>query len=157
MYEACQQDGTERTLQHVAQVVLAFIVSWPPYNPSQGTHTRGDHHASIYVRSKPTYVGVGATRRNPDRSSQLPAYFLPLFLMPWAPVFRGPLPPALEAISLRAFSSVVRNCQHSLLSYFPAVGQLGLRGGEECWSRQYQHASSRGKPCHRRRGPWRPS
>ena len=26
--------------------------------------------------------------------------------MPWVPVLRGPLPPALAAISLRAFSSV---------------------------------------------------
>lgn len=34
-------------------------------------------------------------------------YFLPLFLMPWVPVLRGPLPPALAAISLRAFSSAV--------------------------------------------------
>ncbi len=34
-------------------------------------------------------------------------YFLPLFLMPWAPVFRGPLLPlALSASSFRAFSSV---------------------------------------------------
>lgn len=33
-------------------------------------------------------------------------YFLPLFLMPWVPVFKGPFPPALAAISLRAFSSI---------------------------------------------------
>lgn len=33
-------------------------------------------------------------------------YFLPLFLIPWLPVFMGPLPPALAASSLRAFSSI---------------------------------------------------
>lgn len=33
-------------------------------------------------------------------------YFLPLFLIPCPPVFRGPFPPALAASSLRAFSSV---------------------------------------------------
>lgn len=36
------------------------------------------------------------------------AYFLPLFLMPWPPVFRGPLPPAFLAISSRAFLSAKR-------------------------------------------------
>lgn len=29
--------------------------------------------------------------------------------MPWAPEFRGPLPPALAAMSLRAFSSVCQS------------------------------------------------
>jgi hypothetical protein len=33
-------------------------------------------------------------------------YFLPDFLMPWAPVLSGPLPPALAAKSFLAFSSV---------------------------------------------------
>lgn len=37
------------------------------------------------------------------------AYFLPLFLMPWLPVFRGPfLPPADLASSSRAFLSVAK-------------------------------------------------
>jgi hypothetical protein len=34
-------------------------------------------------------------------------FFLPDFLMPWPPVFRGPFPPAFLASSSRAFLSVV--------------------------------------------------
>ena len=49
---------------------------------------------------------------NPPIASSRHGYFLPLFLMPWAPVFSGPLPPALAAISLRAFSSVFVHGQH---------------------------------------------
>lgn len=55
--------------------------------------------------------------------SQRAAYFLPLFLMPWLPVFRGPLPPAFLASSSRAFLSVAkpldlcRNFKPPIVSY----------------------------------------
>lgn len=48
-------------------------------------------------------------REHPTMSGQATqsiVYFLPLFLMPCWPVFRGPFPPALAAISFLAFSSV---------------------------------------------------
>jgi hypothetical protein len=47
-------------------------------------------------------------------------HFLPDFLMPWAPVLRGPLP-ALAASSFLAFSSVVE------LLASPSHAQFGIR------------------------------
>lgn len=61
-------------------------------------------HASLNVRSRrPSH-----SRARTPYVATPPAYFLPLFLMPWFPEFRGPLPLAFAAISLRAFSSARR-------------------------------------------------
>ena len=83
------------------------------------------------------------------RWSQYTLYFLPLFLIPCAPVFIGPLPPALDAISLRAFSSA--SCQPSMPKN---GGWVGVDFGE---SESYRRASSRGKPGHPRRALCSPS
>lgn len=63
-------------------------------------------------------------------------------------MFRGPLPPALAASSLRAFSSA--KCQSTSWRFHGAWVNLGGRttGGEP-----YQPSSSQGKPSRRRRGP----
>lgn len=78
-------------------------------------------------------------------------YFFPLFLIPWPPEFNGPFPPALAAISFRAFSSIVDR----MLARSPEdVGRV-LH-----WvplARTYRPSSSRGMPCHPRRDPSRPS
>lgn len=72
-------------------------------------------------------------------------HFLPLFLMPCDPVLSGPLPQALAAISLRAFSSADVPGQ-------PIESSSVARRGAV----RYLRASSRGRPC-RRRGPCLPS
>lgn len=62
-------------------------------------------------------------------------------------MFRGPLPPALAANSLRAFSSA--KCQSAFCASTDHGGFFGSRttGGEP-----YQPSSSRGKPSRPRRG-----
>lgn len=45
--------------------------------------------------------------------------------MPWVPVFRGPLPPALAANSLRAFSSA--KCQSAFCASTGHGGFFGSR------------------------------
>lgn len=42
------------------------------------------------------------------------AYFLPDFLMPWAPAFNGPLPLAFSISSLRALASVQKSVRMGL-------------------------------------------
>jgi hypothetical protein len=65
----------------------------------------------------------------------LGAYFLPDFLMPWEPVFSGPLPlPTLPASSSRAFLSV-RNLSASVycLSSSAAAWCVGSRKRNMSW------------------------
>lgn len=54
-------------------------------------------------------LSFGAHERGPMFRIGQSVYFFPLFLMPWPPVLRGPLPPALAASSLRALASVAQS------------------------------------------------
>lgn len=89
----------------------------------------------------------GASRSRLSRA----AYFLPLFLMPWLPVLRGPLPPALAASSLRAFSSVT---VLALLYYCIRLVAAACLVRQVPLVITHRRASSRGKPCRPRRTPW---
>lgn len=71
------------------------------------------HPCILSVRSECVAGAVRSRIREMDF-----IYFLPDFLMPWAPVLRGPLPPALAARSLRAFSSVVGGWNVSFVCFF---------------------------------------
>lgn len=62
---------------------------------------------SSFSRHSVARPSSGTAMQNHDIKASSSLYFLPLFLMPWPPVLRGPLPPALAASSFRAFSSAL--------------------------------------------------
>lgn len=130
----------------------------------------------LSLSSKPLSPSSPCPRRYPSCRSAVcnpaPArrpHFLPLFLIPCVPVLRGPLPPALAAISLRAFSSVEsvsRRPSLHLASSASASATCGRhRRGHNCqpvtvtafwgWGLEpYRRASSRGRACRLRPSPW---
>lgn len=85
----------------------------PNIEPKKKHHPRSLACVSLYAARHKHGVSLSRCgRASHRRRRRLAAYFLPLFLMPWAPVLRGPLPPALAAISLRAFSSAKMSVSH---------------------------------------------
>jgi hypothetical protein len=76
---------------------------------------QGSERPPLYITPYPL-VSISNHRAKPFRIVQVVgllvpvAYFLPDFLMPWEPVFMGPLLlPTLPASSSRAFLSIVYN------------------------------------------------